>query len=137
LALSGSCGRKGYTLIELLVVIAIMGIIASIAVTRYQDVLATVRGSRILNDLRAIDSAIVVARASKGIDVPDGAITADLPAELIPEFLAKGPVPSYGLTIIDGGSLFTVPDGTAYAITLQRATINGKTVEQVISAKGI
>lgn len=127
---------KGFTLIELLLVVAILGILASIAIAQYQDVMASARGARILDDLKAIDSAINIARA-RGINVSDGDISTVLPAELIPEYLASGPKPATGTAIINGGSAFSVPSGTIYSITSQRATINSKTVEQVLTDKRI
>lgn len=56
--------QKGFTLIELIVVIGIIGILVAIALPRFQNSQATSRGTKIIADLRTIDSAIVQAQAA-------------------------------------------------------------------------
>ena len=50
--------KNAFTLIELVIVIAILGILASIAIPRFLDAQATARGSRILADMRTMESAL-------------------------------------------------------------------------------
>lgn len=50
--------HHGFTLIELVVVIAILGILAGIAIPRFMDAQATARGSKILADMRTLESAL-------------------------------------------------------------------------------
>ena len=58
--------RKGFTLVELVVVIAILGILAGLAIPRFMDATTNARGSRLVADLRTIESAESMYYAEKG-----------------------------------------------------------------------
>ena len=49
---------KGFTLVELVVVIAILGILAGIAIPRFMEATKSARGSKIVADMRTIESAV-------------------------------------------------------------------------------
>lgn len=58
--------QKGFTLVELVVVIAILGILAGLAIPRFMDATTNARGSRLVADLRTIESAESMYYAEKG-----------------------------------------------------------------------
>ena len=60
---------KGFTLIELVIVIAVLGILAGIAIPRFLDSRASAAGSKLLADLRTIDSACAMYQI-KNSDTP-------------------------------------------------------------------
>src|SRR6202048_1891385 len=53
-----SCKRAGFTLVEIMIVVAIIALLAAIAVPGFLRARKRSQASRILNDLRMIDSAI-------------------------------------------------------------------------------
>ena len=52
--------KAGFTLIELVIVIAVLGILAGIAIPRFLDAQATARGSKIVADMRTMESALTL-----------------------------------------------------------------------------
>ena len=52
--------KNGFTLIELVVVIAVLGILAALGIMRISDSIASARGSKVVGDLRTLDSAITI-----------------------------------------------------------------------------
>lgn len=51
---------------ELVVVIAIIGILAGIAIPRFMEATASARGSKILADMRTIESSVIIYYAKEG-----------------------------------------------------------------------
>jgi prepilin-type N-terminal cleavage/methylation domain-containing protein len=51
-------GRRGFTLVEIMIVVAIIALLAAIAVPGFLRARKRAQASKILNDLRLIDSAI-------------------------------------------------------------------------------
>lgn len=104
--------KKGFTLVELVVVIAILGILAGIAVPRFMDATATARGSKIVADLRTIDSAVTMYLATKG---DTEAPTAGASSNLVPTYIASWPTPPSGTAKIatSGGNLEAITSSDA------------------------
>ncbi|MGB9667079.1 MAG: type IV pilin protein [Candidatus Cryosericum sp.] len=75
--------RKGFTLVELAIVIAILGILAVVAVPKYQGMVAEARSAQAKAQLGTMRSAIAISYAkNKGTfptldDVQNGTIFAD------------------------------------------------------------
>lgn len=63
--------QKGFTLIELMVVVAILGILAAIAIPKFNESTAKANTARIQADLRTIDSALVQYQVDNG-SIPTG-----------------------------------------------------------------
>lgn len=117
--------RRGFTLIELVIVIAILGLLAGIAIPRFADSTATARGSRLVGDLRTIDSAIMVYQTKTG-DFPAGLenlleTTSDSSSI---QLLAGLPTPPSGKMLIEqnsGGEKEFHSADTSYGIADGRA----------------
>lgn len=62
---------NGFTLVEIVIVIAILGILAGLAIPYFTDSSAMARGSRVLSDLRTIDSACAIYTINNGSDPKD------------------------------------------------------------------
>jgi general secretion pathway protein G len=59
--------EEGYTLLELILVIAIIGLLSSMAIGRYIDILIEVKFKRAIFDLRSLENAITLYSVSHGL----------------------------------------------------------------------
>ncbi len=137
-------GKKGFTLIELVIVIAILGILAGLAIPRFLDATATARGSRIVADMRTVDSAIVIYNAKTGslptasTQLVGEANGKDVTGDTY-KLLASWPVPPTGSAIItnDAGNAIKLTSTAArtydYDATNGRCTLGGSNVSQILA----
>ncbi|NLH46175.1 MAG: prepilin-type N-terminal cleavage/methylation domain-containing protein [Acholeplasmataceae bacterium] len=127
--------KKGFTLVELVVVIAILGILAGIAIPRFMDATASARGSKIVADLRTIDSAVSMYYAKTGAYPSAGDSS-----EMVPSYLAAWPTPGFSSsTSVIFPYQTTAVSVTSYTYTLDAtshlAKIGGSTAAD-LSAGG-
>ena len=132
--------RAGFTLVELVVVIAILGVLAGIAIPRFMNTNMAARGSKILADMSACESAINIYYAKTG------SFPADINV-LIPSYMAVWPKPPFGMALVkkhDNNDLILDVQTANYAyvkpgssseldIRVGRVTLGGMTIEQILS----
>lgn len=135
--------RAGFTLVELVVVIAILGILAGLAIPRFVNANMAARGSKILADMNACESAINIYY------VRHGTFPADIDV-LIPSYMSVWPKPSISSALVkkhDNNDLMLDVQANNYAyvkpglgsdldIRVGRVTLGGMTIEEILSAPG-
>ena len=114
-------GLAGFTLVEMMIVVAVIALLASIAVPSFLRARKRTQASRILEDLRLIDSAV----DQYAIEF-NKAAGADVPWEAIRQYLKpNSTLSSTGASVIGGdytAAAYTVdgqiatPPGTAAAL---------------------
>lgn len=122
--------NKGFTLLELLIVIAILAVLATTAVLviNPNETLKKARSAQRLNDLRAIEDAVIhYAAANGGYPSTSGGIrsecsgwggytaTTTIPG-LVPTYLAKLPADPRMDTVTNKSCYLYRSDGTDYKI---------------------
>ena len=132
--------RAGFTLVELVVVIAILGILAGLAIPRFVNANMAARGSKILADMNACESAINIYYVKNG-DYPSNT------ANLVSSYMASWPKPPIGSALVkkhDNNDLMLDVQATKYAyvkprsgseldISVGRVTLGGMTIEEILS----
>src|SRR5438105_7648778 len=80
--------RKGFTLVEIMIVVAIIALLAAIAVPGFLRARKRSQATRILNDLRMIDSAVDQYAIESNRKTGDAVAVADFT-----NYLKIGPLP--------------------------------------------
>lgn len=130
---------KGFTLVELVIVIAILGILAAITAPNFLRASETARGSKILADMNACESAANIYYAKNGV-FPENT---DF---LVSLYLATWPKPPVGKAILkkhDNNELeidvqaskyvYVKPTTSELSIKVGRVTLGGMTIEEILS----
>ena len=112
--------RAGFTLVEIMIVVAIIALLAAIAVPGFLRARKRSQASRIINDLRLIDSAVdqyaIENNKTSGASVPTTAWTAYLKAGTNLHSTAKDILGNdYGPQTVD--SLPKVPSGSKTSLS--------------------
>ena len=135
--------RAGFTLVELVVVIAILGILVGITIPRFVNANMAARGSKILADMNACESAINIYYVKNG-DYPLNT------TNLVSSYMENWPKPPLGSALVkkhDNDDLMLDVQATNYAyvkpgsgseldIRVGRVTLGGLTIEEILSASG-
>lgn len=58
--------QRGFTLLEILIVMAIVGVLATIAIPRFNNSLVLANTAKVQSDLRVLNSAILLYQSEKG-----------------------------------------------------------------------
>lgn len=132
--------QEGFTLVELVVVIAALAVLAGFAVPRFLNANMMARGSKILADMNACESAINIYYTKNGIFPADSKTIVD-------SYLATWPKPPAGSALVkkhDNNDLILDVQATNYAYVkpgsgseldtrVGRITLGGLTIEQILS----
>lgn len=113
-------GQEGFTLLELLIVMSILGILAMVAVPKFNQALALANTTKIQTDLRTLNTAITLYQAEKSTYPASLDVLSDYVEEL------DKLKPPQGNCLL-GGSLETITDAKyGYDNTTHQATFQGK-----------
>lgn len=132
--------RAGFTLVELVVVIAILGILAGLGIPSFVNANMAARGSKILADMNACESAINIYYVKNG-DYPLNT------TNLVSSYMANWPKPPLGSALVkkhDNNDLILDVQATNYVyvkpgsgseldIRVGRVTLGGMTIEEILS----
>ena len=116
--------RKGFTLVELAIVIAILGILAVVAIPKYQGMVDEARSSAAKAQLGTVRSAIAISYAKNHGKFPNQTGSPDVFSTASSTIFADGGTPSVEITKADGTVLSSanVATSTANPISVSGST---------------
>lgn len=130
--------RRGFTLVEMLTVVLIVATLAALAVPRFTDVSASAYGSKVVADMRTIDSAIsmYIAQYDKAPTSLDNLLSPESgdPNDQRAGLMSQIPVPptanndpvggQYGTSIVVESNGYRVrPGQTSYRLIADRSRV--------------
>ena len=125
--------QRGFATLEVILMVMVIGILASIAVPRFNSVTAAANTAKIQADLSTLDTAISLYYMDNGSYPDEGNITAESPLKEYIKDIGNLKPPT-GSAYIDGKETPISSSATSYAITAgasgtneeSRATLDGK-----------
>jgi len=106
--------KSGFTLIELVVVIAILGILAGIAIPRFLDAQATARATKILADMRSMESSLTLYMIDN--NVATGETDVNVMVNSTPQYLNAVPIIPTGTASFPNGYELNLTSAHSYQI---------------------
>lgn len=116
-------GQGGFATLEVILMVTVIGILASIAVPRFNDITTRANTAKIQSDLTTIDTAIAV------YNMRTGSNPASIDTLMTAKDLQEKPTPPRGKVYLADGTIATIDKDAAYSLNndKDRAVLNAKT----------
>lgn len=120
--------QKGFATLEVILMVVVIGILATIAVPRFERITAQANTSKVVSDLAAINSAAAVYQMENNATPPS--------YDVLKDYLENGlPQPPSGKVYING-TITPIDSSNKYSINSSgKATFADKTAEQFTTTK--
>ena len=114
-------GQGGFATLEVILMVTVIGILASIAVPRFNDITTRANTAKVQADLTTIDTAIAV------YNMRTGGYPSTVKALVTSKDLSDEPTPPRGKVYLADGTIATIANNDAYGLNDGRAVLNSKT----------